>query len=152
MVLYDNNSVILQVILIISNTLWKQICTKVLNKTFTSGNTHLSTHKACVSVFYGWAMFNYLLLSFSGHTGVDYHLTELPSLFSSTPNLTLISFRGCGTFSERFKACRPSLDSIHSCTILDINMSGMNSDQLHRSTLGIYSVRNRYFVWAAHLH
>lgn len=27
---------------------------------------------ACVSVFYGWTVFNYLLRSFTGHSSVDY--------------------------------------------------------------------------------
>lgn len=37
-------------------------------------------------------------------------------------------------------------------TIVDINMSGMNNDQLYRSTLGIYSVSNGYFVCANSLN
>lgn len=115
-------------------------------------NTHTprqSRFIASVSVFYGWAMFNYLLRSLSGHSGVDYRHTEplLPLNYTSASiRLTLLSHRGFGTFAGWYKTCRPCQGFSDSCAIMDINMSGMNSDQLHRSTLGIYSVGNRYCV------
>lgn len=94
-------------------------------------------------------MFNYLLRSLSGHSGVDYRHTEplLPLNYTSASiRLTLLSHRGFGTFAGWYKSCRPCQGFSDSCAIMDINMSGMNSDQLHRSTLGIYSVGNRYCV------
>ena len=56
---------------------------------------HIHTHRqsgftAYVSVFYGRAAFNYLLQSFSGHSGVSYQHTLC--LLSSNQSNTINSF------------------------------------------------------------
>lgn len=94
-------------------------------------------------VFYSSAMFNYLLKRFSVHSGVDYQHTPL---FASV-RLTLCLSEALPHFSGWFKTCRHSQGLAECYTDMDINMSEMNSSQLHRLTLGIYSVSNGYAVW-----
>ena len=123
-----------------------------LNKTFSVGNAHSDTHApnssqgftACVGVFYGRATFNYLPRSLPGLGGVDYHHTELPP-----PELHVHVNEINPPFSQRLWHFLPddlgSADPLEAP--LDRNMSRMNSDQLHSSTLRIYSVSNRECEW-----
>uniref|UniRef100_A0A8C6KIS2 BAR/IMD domain containing adaptor protein 2 like 2a n=1 Tax=Nothobranchius furzeri TaxID=105023 RepID=A0A8C6KIS2_NOTFU len=98
----------------------------MLNKTLhTHTHTHTHTH-----MFYGLAAFNYLLVSFSGAGGVDYHHTGPPPPSSSSTSIQRPVVHLLRGSRLRFTDC---------CNILDANMSGGNGDQLHRSTLGIYS-------------